>query len=660
MANAESTQRQIVLAAMQERPDDPWPRGAGHVVSGIPGGPVSQKAYHEPGGGFSPSPGSFGVSIWVQGRQGHRIATSDDMPLDAIHQRYVHPEVGGVPAIETVTPYYQCRWWLTAEDLWQFEVKESDPSQAQICMLVRSVGPAGGPIERLDWDHRQLIVNRRWVITFDRSAAGVHLADEDHRGWQTTRNDAASCDSQSGWAAARIEISHEGIFRLTIRDAAPRFASPLTYTGVKSALEMDLPDPAFADSLNAQAANLLMGFVGRQTCPGEPTNYPLAWERDGAYSLVAMARCGQVDTAKELAVYFAENDFFGGFGAEGDAPGSAINALVSVAVICEDPDFQQWVWPHIQRKADLIGEMLSATQPMRKPWVGPIVPYLRGKEELSILCGPARDDLIVGNMDHHYPVLYTSAMSFRGLQQAMRLAEILGKADHARHLPAMAERIRRAWLRHFDNPELRNERTFMSGLWPTWITGPAFAPYRKGLQDRWEKLHDQGRYPTRPRWTYFTVTEAHQWLFLDQLEHVWATLRYFWANQSSPGLYTYWEGDHEENTFERWQHIRGWVKPPHVTPHYWTAAEMLLLQIDMLAYVSEAGGEPVLVVGAGVPAQWLDHSMRVGGLPTSIGRVDWSYESGNLTVMLHGTRQYPIRPGPSMVKDIEVNVRYCP
>ena len=101
----------------------------------------------------------------------------------------------------------------------------------------------------------------------------------------------------------------------------PIFASPLAYTQVKSALTLDLPDQAFADSLEAQAANLLMGFVGRQTCPGEPTNYPLAWERDGAYSVVAMARCGQIAAAKQLAVYFAQNDFFGGFGAEGDAAG---------------------------------------------------------------------------------------------------------------------------------------------------------------------------------------------------------------------------------------------------------------------------------------------------------------------------------------------------
>ena len=101
----------------------------------------------------------------------------------------------------------------------------------------------------------------------------------------------------------------------TLRDTVPQFQSPLPFDRVRSALEMDLPDKRFTASLDAQAAHLMMGFEGNQTRPGEPVNYPLAWESDGAYGVVAMARCGQLDVARELGVYFAENVFFGGFGA---------------------------------------------------------------------------------------------------------------------------------------------------------------------------------------------------------------------------------------------------------------------------------------------------------------------------------------------------------
>ena len=55
------TQREIVKRAMSQRGDDPWPRGAAHVVLAIPGSQQPEKGYHEPGGSFSPAVGSFGV-----------------------------------------------------------------------------------------------------------------------------------------------------------------------------------------------------------------------------------------------------------------------------------------------------------------------------------------------------------------------------------------------------------------------------------------------------------------------------------------------------------------------------------------------------------------------------------------------------------------------
>jgi hypothetical protein len=245
---------------------------------------------------------------------------------------------------------------------------------------------------------------------------------------------------------------------------------------VKSGLRLNLPDAAFADALEAQAANLLMGYIGRQTCPGEPTNYPLAWERDGAYSVVAMARCGQVETAKQLAVYFAENDFFGGFGAEGDAAGSAINVLVTVGLICGDREFQKWCWPHVKRKIALIEEMYAARDTLRKPWVGPLCPHLNWADMPPIICMAAREGLIIGNMDGHYPALYINAISYRGLRQAIRLAEALGVREEVGHLPELANRLRRGWEANLNVKEFDNERTYMTGLWPTWITSPSYEP----------------------------------------------------------------------------------------------------------------------------------------------------------------------------------------
>ena len=131
---------------------------------------------------------------------------------------------------------------------------------------------------------------------------------------------------------------------------------------------------------------------------------------------------------------------------------------------------------------------------------------------------------------------------------------------------------------------------------------------------------------------------THQWVLLGEPDRVWQNLEWFWSEQTSPGLYTWWEGTGEENSFHLWEGVRGWTKPPYVTPHYWTAGEILALQVEMLAYVDESGPEPVLVIGAGVPRSWLTRPLTVRGLPTCLGTVDWTWTGSRLQTTVHGRR----------------------
>jgi hypothetical protein len=180
-----------------------------------------------------------------------------------------------------------------------------------------------------------------------------------------------------------------------------------------------------------------------------------------------------------------------------------------------------------------------------------------------------------------------------------------------------------------------DERTFICGLFPT---APKIEAYKVGLRGYWEKiwrperggLRDyDSRGNTEPLWTYFNFAHAHNWLYAGQIDPVWKTLEWFWEKQPSPGLYTWWEGKGEENAFRQWEYVRGWVNPPHVTPHYWAAATDLLLQLDMLSYVDESGSRPSLVIGGGVPAEWCTHPMKVHGMLTKIGTVDWDWDGGD-------------------------------
>jgi hypothetical protein len=181
--------------------------------------------------------------------------------------------------------------------------------------------------------------------------------------------------------------------------------------------------------------------------------------------------------------------------------------------------------------------------------------------------------------------------------------------------------------------------------------------YRRLLDESWNRTHNEsGQLRERPEWTYFTLAEAHQWLYLGAPERAAADLEWFWANQASPGLFSWWEGKGEENTFHRWEKVWGWFKPAHVTPHYWAAAEMLMLQLDMLVLLDETGPMPRLIIGRGIPGGWMEHALRVDGLSTRLGEVGWQWRNGRVTVRWNGP-DIPVELGPAFPSGAELRIR---
>jgi hypothetical protein len=652
---AAPTPRQQVLEAMQKRPGDFWPRGSGHAILALPGSREIDKGYLEPGGSFSPGVGSFGVSFWLVNAAGEVLSTSDSLPLDQIRQQLHWKNDRTPPAMQITTSNYQATWSIAGVGRWQLELEAKPHGETRLALVIRSVGPAGGLINTLQWNGQCLLIDHRWGVTFHHAPPNPHLGNEGTAGWKTDAARAIQWTGVDGWGYARFDLPGSQAWTVTIQDPSA-VPSPLAYQRVKSAVEVNLPDPQFADCLNAQVAHLMMGLVGNETRPGDPMNYPLNWLRDGAYVIVALARAGELDVAQQLARPFAERDFFGGFGPEADGPGLALWALAEVAGRVKTRAYDEWLWPHVLRKTAWIFGMCVATEPKTAPVVGPIVPQDARRPDLALVCDPAHNGLIVGKMDWHRPILYVNAVTYRGLLGAAEIADRRGDAASAAVWRTQAALIQEAWNLALNSSEAGNDRTYICGLWPSWVVKdvPAYAAH---LQRRWNQIHDADNQLLQlPSWTYFNLGEAHQWLELGQPAHAWNTLQWFWEHQAAPGLHTWWEGHGEENTFHRWEQVRGWVAPPNVTPHYWTAAEMLLLQLDMLAGVNETGGTPALIIGAGIPAEWLGKPMSVRNLSTRAGLVDWTWQNKTMLVTLRGSR-IPVRLGPSFPADSALRVR---
>lgn len=645
------SQRDIVKAQMNQRPNQPWPRGDGHVVLSWPGIEEKFKSYLEPGGSFSPTVGSFGISVWVLDRNGTLNATSDNLPMEKINQKFINKNDLDLPLIETETDQYKLTWASPSPGTWEMNVFPKIGDE-RIILAFRSVGPAGGPITSLVSKGASLLINNRWEIIVKGTQPHFFLGEEGNKDWIHEKTNIADWKGQSGWGYARLELVDNHPFQIFILDKEYK-QNVINLGREVSKLKVNLPQSKFLDSLAAQSDHLLMSLVDHETRPGEPINYPLPWLRDGAYVVVGLAHAGYIDTALMLSKFFAEKDFFGGFGAEADGPGLAIWALDEVSKQLNNHDYDLYIWPHVVRKVNLILQMASTKKNLYKNVDGPILKDMMDKQysEVTLVAEASRNGFIVGKMNNHRSLLFVNAVSYLGLVRAASLAKKLDHIEEERLWTEQANSLQKLWKEEFKTKESENERTYICGLWPTWVASICREEFFEKLKARWIEQRDaSGSYLNRPLWTYFSIAEAHQWLYLGKTDKVWQTLNWFWSNQVSPGLFTWWEGDGEENSSGLWNSIRGWIKPKYVTPHYWTAAEMLLLQLDMLAHMDYSTKEPVLVIGAGIPKDWIEEPMSVDNMVVDGNRISWNWDGKEMKVHFQDT-PIKFRLGPAFLSE---------
>lgn len=648
---AQADERTQAREEMRRRPGDFWPRGGGHIPFAEFGAKDEDKGWLEAGGSFSPSFVSFGIAVWTVRADGEVMTTSDTVRLADTHQAYVAS--GQTLALDVATPTYGLRYEAAGQHAYRLTVAAPKISSQQLELVVRSTGPAGGPVTQIDWKDEVLRINGRWQIDFPAGAKLIGIGDERNGGLRKRMNVVSDhVRSADGWGYARILLPPRDV-RLQIEDVSVG-ASAAAVFPPPSGCVLDGFPAEFTTMIETQRTNLLLGISGDEPRPGDPINYPLAWQRDGAYTVVALARSGQKNVARLLSAKFARDDFFGGFGAEGDAPGLALWALAETAVALRDRSFASEVWPDVQRKVKLIESLRTAKGEIRHAFVGPVVPTSLQATDNDLVAYPSERGLIVARMDGHKPLFYINAVSYLGLVEAANIAAMLGETADAARWSAEAISLREAYRTAMasHDPDITNARTAISGLYPSDAAEPEIM--RQVLTERWAQDHDSADgFRVNPMWTYFDFAEAHQWLRLGEVDKVHAVLDWFKARDRLPGIGVFWEGDGEENSFGKWPHARGNLYPTGVTPHYWTAAEALLLHLEMLAYVDRQQKSTV-VIGAGLPAAWLSRPLRVDAVGTALGPVSWYWDGKHrLDVSLPG--EMPVRPGPNFPKDIDIN-----
>jgi hypothetical protein len=406
---------------------------------------------------------------------------------------------------------------------------------------------------------------------------------------------------------------------------------------------------------------MLIATVGDQARIA-PLSYPLPWLRDSVYIIRCFDLAGLHDLARAATEYCVRNDFFGGFGAEGDAPGEGIWAIVQHYRITQDRAWLARVFPAVERKCDWLVRMRRATLPLQVVADTPILPFMHAQRAAGVICTAAQDGIIQGVMDHGitYSLGWINQWALCGLREAAYAAGQLGLEEQAARYSAEAGELQAALQAYSARtPAYFDwERTVNSLLWPTRAWADNLEQVEAGFNTWWEKHRGTGdSYRPEPYWLYFELAQAHNALLFGQRERAWQVIQYRLAHQDLPGLYGWREGGEgvgAENAVHGVtliNQVRGCQRFESITPHGWSQAEMWLLQRAVLVEEWQDG----LLLFAGVPSNWLVPGASTGfrDFPTWYGKasaqlqVDEQGRSAAITVsgLAPGTPVWVRLPG---------------
>lgn len=642
------------------------------VFLGEPGGPEATKTTIEPGNAFSPGMYSFGVTWWLRFPGRDFFFAPELAPLETLHWSYAR---GYVPPIhcEAHVEGIHVRHSLLADGnaserseavsaRLQLTNQHGAANSVELYVVLRSLGPAGGPLSSLRIGDEGRVVadgrNTNVLLAFDQSPSAVGCGVGDPSPVARAGLVPAEQEStdEAGWcyALAKYDLQLEPGAVWTVHldcpipthgNLAPELAGtaiprPSQFTaraqcvsdGWQSRLStvaLDVPDDNFRNAFFAGMQHMLTALVGDQARIA-PLAYPLPWLRDSIFIIRCFDLAGQHELARAATEYCVRNDFFGGFSAEGDAPGQGIWALVEHYRITRDLDWLASVYPAIERKVDWLFRMRRTTEPIQIVPDTPVLPFMNAARFAGTICVEAKHGIIHGMMDHgiEYALGWVNHWALCGLAEAAYAATELGFNEDAERYVQEATELRTALNEFADQtPAFYEwERTVNSLLWPTraWESSPETIV--DGF-DRWwvENRGDETDYRPEKYWLYFELAQAHNALLMGQRERAWQVVEYRLQHQDLPGLYGWREGGDGVGTRNAVHgvtlvgQLRGCQHYDSITPHGWSQSEMWLLQRAMLVEEWQDG----LLLFAGVPRHWLTPGARIAieRFPTWYGDV---------------------------------------
>jgi hypothetical protein len=450
------------------------------------------------------------------------------------------------------------------------------------------------------------------------------------------------------------------------RDVAHQRATAIAYwRKIVDHVHIDIP--VARDLVDTARATVAYNLLGRDgpAIRGGARNYRRSWIRDGSLASTMLLRFGLDEDVRDYIRWFAPYQFASGKipccvdsrGAdpvdEHDSHGEFIYLVAEYARLTGDRSLAREMWPHVEKAADYIDALRHQTTGEFRGLLPPSISH-EGYSAKPM---------------HSY---WDDFFALRGLKDATWLAEQLGNGDAATRFAKSREEFANDFHASIRRAIDQKNIDYIPGCAdlgdfdPTSTTigiepggDLANLPHDAVIHEftrAWDEslARMEGRRP----WKDYTPYELRQ---------VGTFIHLGWRDRAQR-LLAFFLDDRRPRDWKQWAEVvaQDYRSPTYLgdIPHLWVGSDFARSFIDMLVYEREE--DDALVLGAGIPDSWLDRGVRVHGLRTIYGPLDFSARregkrivvnvsgvrvpKGGIVVRLPGVRERVVRSLPARIE----------
>ncbi len=421
-----------------------------------------------------------------------------------------------------------------------------------------------------------------------------------------------------------------------------------------SVVDIQLPASAMrlVNTVKSTLAYILINRDGPAIQPGSRT-YERAWIRDGSLTSAALLRMGFKDEVKEYLEWYSRHQYENGkvpcvVDARGpdpvpehDSHGQLIYGILQYFLFTKDTTFLKAHWNNVVKAVEYI-EYLRA-QRMTDQYKTPEFLAYYGLVPESI----SHEGYSAKPMHSYWDNFFV----LRGLKDAATIARILGEKEQEAKYTKLVSEFRADFYNSIQLAMTAKKINFIPGcveLGDFDATSTAIGIYpggeleylpRAAVERTFERYYEHFTRRLDPSFTWkdytpYEIRVCGTFLFLGNKTRTHEMLNFFFGHQRPTG-------------WNHWAEVV-WRDPetPRMIgdmPHTWVGSDYISVFRSLFVYEREA--DNTLVIGAGIPEEWIQaaEGVRVKNLPTYFGTLSYSVkeEKGRIVYDLDGNLELP-------------------